>query len=76
MLVAERTFKLKDVQEHVHDVMSEIDVSDWSKTCDHVIKIEREYRQAEGIIDEHPPVIINLDSDNSDDSACDDSNEE
>ena len=78
MLVAERntTFKLKDVQQHVHDVMSEIDASDWSKTCGHVIKIEREYRQVEGIIDEHPPVIINLESDNSDVSDSDDSDAE
>ena len=63
-------------QKDVHDVMSEIDASDWSKTCGHVIKIEREYRQVEGIIDEHPPVIINLESDNSDVSDSDDSDAE
>ena len=66
--VAQRnvTFKLKDVQKHVHDVMTEIDQTDWSKTCGHVQKIEQEYCRADCILDEHPPVVINLDSDNSD----------
>ena len=53
-------------EKHVHDVMTEIDQTDWSKTCGHVQKIEQEYCRADCILDEHPPVVINLDSDNSD----------
>ena len=63
------TFKLKDVKQHIHDVMLEIYALDWSKTCDQM-GISRSRKN------EHPPVIINLESDNSDDSDSDDPVEE
>ena len=64
-----KTFKLKDVEQMVHDGFARIDQPTWSNCVDHVTEvIEKKYWRKDGLI-EVEPVIIDLGS--SDDDSDD-----
>ena len=61
-----KTFKLKDVEQMVHDGFKRIDQPTWSKCVDHVAEvIEKTYWRKDGLI-EVEPVIIEFDSSDDD----------
>ena len=60
------TFRLADVNQLVHGAFDNVSPDIWKKCVDKVIAIEEEYKAAEHIIDNIPPVIIDFASDEED----------
>ena len=63
------SFKLEDVRKLVHDGFERISQERWSKCVKHVVeKVERKYWADDGIVEDIPRVVIDLDSDTDSDS--------
>lgn len=60
------TFRLGDVKRLVYEAFDSVTPDLWKKCCQRVIDIENQYRATENIIDNIPPVIIDLNSDEED----------
>lgn len=67
------TFRVNDVLELTKQAFQEITPQDWENNCNHVLKVEAEYRQKDIIVDQEiDRIIINL-SEDSDSSSSSES---
>ena len=58
------SFKLEDVRRLVHEGFQRITQERWTNCVNHVVNsVEKKYWKNDGIVDDIPPVIINMDSD-------------
>ena len=63
------SFKLEDVRQLIHDGFERVSQERWAKCVQHVVEtVEKKYWANDGIIEDIPQVIINLDSDDESDS--------
>ncbi len=69
-----RTFRINDVRQLAEMVAAEIPNENWDKCIAHARKVEREYWDKDGLMDEIEvqPVTIDLDDDDEDDDESDD----
>lgn len=63
------TFQLDDVKRLLEERVSAIGVKEWEKVCDHTEKIEREYFQKEGIVEDALDEFVIRVSEDSDDAS-------
>ena len=67
------TFDNKNIIDLTRQACQSIEKQQWTSVCEHVIKIEDEYLEREGLIDEmQDRLVINLDEDDDDDDDDDD----
>lgn len=67
------TFDNKNIIDLTRQACQSIEKQQWTSVCEHVIKIEDEYLEREGLIDEmQDRFVINLDEDDDDDDDDDD----
>ncbi len=68
-----RTFRINDVRQLAELVAAEIPNENWDKCIAHARKVEREYWEKDGLMDnvEVEPLVINVEDDEEDDDDSD-----
>ena len=69
------TFKLQDMKELCQQRVASISAEQWEKVCDHVKKIEDQYIEQEGIMENIIESFVITNAGDSDTSETDDDNE-
>jgi hypothetical protein len=68
------TFKQNDVKELIHKVFAQVNELKWQKSCNHVKNVvEPKFWKEDGIREETPKFIININSDSESESGNDES---
>ena len=63
-------FTMAAVQGHVQTALDHVTPDNWSKACDHVEGIERDFRQADGVMEDlQEAVVINIGADEAEESG-------
>ena len=68
--------KLKDVKELTRAAIAGVTQGDWEKVVRHTVDVENKHWETEGLTDLVDPLVIHLDTDESDDDSDNEDDED